>query len=202
MLLGPVLQAANHPTLKTDTLDLKRRLASVFFFDQLTLAEQRPEDTVTITAVIESLQRKDFVINSETDYDELHALMMLLNTALGDASKQQHVTTPEESQQFDALVDELAEGMRNMLTRVAPQNKGIHVSRIEAKSAMEMIRERLLYQVRTKKKPKIQGIRLDDHNEAEAMLKQQEFMNDFFNKDRTRFKNDDKPMPSIEAMMT
>ncbi|PSR93824.1 hypothetical protein BD289DRAFT_480898 [Coniella lustricola] len=202
-ILGPVMQAASQPTLQTVTLDLKRRLASVFFFDQLSLAEQRPEDTVSIAAVIESLHRKEFAINGGTDYDELHALMRLLNTTLGDASKQQHVTTPEESQRFDALVDELAEDMRNMLTRVAPQNKGIHVSRIEAKSAMEMIRERLLFQVRTKKKPKIKGIRLDDPEESEVMLKQRDFMKDFFlNKDRNRFKNDETAMPSIETMMT
>lgn len=130
--------------------------------------------------------------------------MMMLNIALGDASSQRVATTsPESCQDFDAEVDELAEGVKSMLTRVAPQNKGIHVSRIEAKSAMEMIRERLLYQVRTRPKPKIQGIRLDESEQDKSVPKQQDFMKGFFLKKGKKMAGLDSELlrPTIEADM-
>lgn len=176
----------------------------MLFFDDLIRADKRPEDTINIRAVIDRIEDKPFIINAHTDYRELSALMMMLDIALGDASKQRIVTTPELSKDFDAQVDELAEGLKSMLTRVAPQNKGIHVSRIEAKSAMEMIRERLLYQVRSKKKPKIQGIRLDDTEEDASVPKQQEFMKGFFlkkGKKAVGFQGKEMVRTSIETEM-
>lgn len=127
--------------------------------------------------------------------------MMMLNIAVGDASSQRIATSPESCQDFDAEVDELAEGVKSMLTRVAPQNKGIHVSRIEAKSAMEMLRERLLFQVRTKPKPKIQGIRLDEPEEVISVPRQQDFMKGFFLKKGKKMAGLDGELvqPSIET---
>lgn len=151
--------------------------------------------------MIDRLEENPFIINAKTDYRELHALIMLLNIALGDASSQQIATNPESCQDFDAEVDELAEGIKSMLTRVAPQNKGIHVTRIEAKSAMEMLRERLLFQVRTKPKPKIQGIRLDEPEEDINMPRQQDFMKGFFLKKGKKMAglDDELVRPSIET---
>lgn len=187
--LGPVVQQAPHtPTeLQRRTLDLKRRLASAFFFDDTKRADTRPEDTVTIRAVIDRLEEDEFQLNVETDFQELHALMMMLNVALGDASKHRvltPLTTGERerglSGDFDAEVDELAESMKSMMTRVAPLSKGIHVSRIEAKNAMELIRERLLYQVRIRPVPKIKMFGVNDREGEDVSLpKQQELMEKF-----------------------
>lgn len=129
--------------------------------------------------------------------------MMMLNIALGDASSQQIATSPESCQDFDAEVDELAEGIKSMLTRVAPQNKGIHVTRIEAKSAMEMLRERLLFQVRTKPKPKIKGIRLEESEEDTSVPRQQDFMKGFFLQKGKKMAGVDSELvrPSIERQM-
>lgn len=175
----------------------------MFFFDDLGRADKKPEDTVNIRAVIDRLEENPFIINARTDYRELHALIMLLNTALGDAARQQVATSPESCRDFDAEVDELAEGVKSMLTRVAPQNNGIHVSRIEAKCAMELLRERLLYQVRTRQKPKIKGIRLEEPEEDSALPRQQDFMKGFFLKKgkKTVGRDGDLVRPSIEAEM-
>lgn len=167
----------------------------MFFFDDLARADKKPEDTVNIRAVVDRLEDTPFMINTHTNYTELHALMMTLNIALGDASRSQIATTPEASRDFDAQVDELAEGIKSMLTRIAPQSKGIHVQRIDAKSAMEVIRERLLYQVRTRQKPKIQGIRLDEPEEDYSVPKQQDFMKGYFLKKGKK----DVVRPSIET---
>lgn len=194
-LLGPMNQPESPPDLQRRTLDLKRRLATAFFFNDPSLVDQRPEDIVTLKGVMSRIEGKEFnTINAETDYRELTARVMLLNIALGDASRHQVAHAPDESRDFDEQVDKLAEALKTMLTRVAPQNKGIHVSRIEAKSAMEMVRERLLYQVRSKKKPKILGIRLDEPEEDTSLPKQQHFLEGFLaKKDRAR--------PSIETEM-
>lgn len=183
-LLGPAVPASGHPiALQTRTLDLKRRLASVFFFDDLHRADKRPEDTVNIRAVIDRLEEADeFQINQDTDYHEFEALMMMLNAALGDASRQDD-RAERSTVSFDAEVDELAEGLKSMLTRVAPLNRGLHVSRIEAKNAMELIRERLLYQVRIKAVPKknIFGLQVDAEEDA-SLPKQRDFMKGFLKK--------------------
>lgn len=183
-LLGPAAPASGYPiALQTRTLDLKRRLASVFFFDDLHRADKRPEDTVNIRAVIDRLEEADeFQINQDTDYHEFEALMMMLNAALGDASRQDD-RAERSAVSFDAEVDELAEGLKSMLTRVAPLNRGLHVSRIEAKNAMELIRERLLYQVRIKAVPKKNIFGLQDDAEENASLpKQRDFMKGFLKK--------------------
>lgn len=182
-LLGPAAPASGHPlALQTRTLDLKRRLASVFFFDDLHRADKRPEDTVNIRAVIDRLEEADeFQINQDTDYHEFEALMMMLNAALGDASRQDD-RAERSAVSFDAEVDELAEGLKSMLTRVAPLNRGLHVSRIEAKNAMELIRERLLYQVRIKAVPKKNIFGLQDDAEDASLPKQRDFMKGFLKK--------------------
>ncbi|KAG6367273.1 hypothetical protein INS49_001460 [Diaporthe citri] len=183
-LLGPAAPARAYTiAFQTRTLDLKRRLASVFFFDDLHRADKRPEDTVNIRAVIDRLEEADeFQINQDTDYHEFEALMMMLNAALGDASRQDD-RAERSAVSFDAEVDELAEGLKSMLTRVAPLNRGLHVSRIEAKNAMELIRERLLYQVRIKAVPKKNIFGLQDDAEEDASLpKQRDFMKGFLKK--------------------
>lgn len=183
-LLGPAVSAgSNSIALQTRTLDLKRRLASVFFFDDLHRADKRPEDTVNIRAVIDRLEEADeFQINQDTDYHEFEALMMMLNAALGDASRQDE-RAERSTDSFDAEVDELAEGLKSMLMRISPLNRGLHVPRIEAKNAMELIRERLLYQVRIKAVPKenIFGIQ-DDKEEDVSLPKQRDFMKGFLKK--------------------
>lgn len=183
-LLGPAAPACSHPiALQTRTLDLKRRLASVFFFDDLHRADKQPEDTVNIRAIIDRLEEADeFQINQDTDYHEFEALMMMLNAALGDASRQDE-RAERSTDSFDAEVDELAEGLKSMLTRVAPLNRGLHVPRIEAKNAMELIRERLLYQVRIKAVPKKNIFGLQDDKEEDVSLpKQRDFMKGFLKK--------------------
>lgn len=184
-LLGPAAPAGVHPVaLQTRTLDLKRRLAAVFFFDDLQRADKRPEDTVNIRAVIDRLEEADeFQINQDTDYHEFEALMMMLNAALGDASRQDDRAEKLDAS-FDAEVDELAEGLKSMLTRVAPLNRGLHVSRIEAKNAMELLRERLLYQVRIKAVPKKKIFGLQEDAEDDVSLpKQRNFMKGFLKKE-------------------
>lgn len=192
-LLGPVQVPEPPADLQRRTLDLKRRLASVFFFDELSRADKKPEDTVNIRAVIDRLDDAQFTINAETDYREIAGLMLLLNIALGDAASTR--VTPETSKDFDADVDELTASMKSMSTRVMPQSHGIHVSRIEAKSAMEMVRDRLVYQLRTKKKPKISDMIPADEEDA-SLPKQQMFMKGFLHQRKI-----DNPMPSIETEM-
>lgn len=183
-LLAPAaLDGAYAVALQTRTLDLKRRLASVFFFDDLQRADKRPEDTVNIRAVIDRLEEADeFQINQDTDYDDFEALLLMLNAALGDASRQ-YGRAEKSAVSFDAEVDELAEGLKSMLTRVAPLNRGLHVSRINAKNAMELLRERLLYQVRIKPIPKKNIFGMHEDVEGDVSLpKQRDFMKGFLRK--------------------
>lgn len=164
---------------------------------------------MTIRAVIDRLEEDEFQLNADTDFKELHALMMMLNVALGDASKHR-VSVPlatttatgererDLSADFDAEVDELAENMKSMVTRVAPLSKGIHVSRIETKNAMELLRERLLYQVRIRPVPKIKMFEEGMNEDDTSLPKQRDFMKQFFSTRRT--KGMSTPSVDTEAM--
>lgn len=118
--------------------------------------------------------------------------MLLLNIALGDAARQQTVVAPECGREFDAEVDELAKTMRGMSNRVEVTGDGIRVSRMEAKDAMELIRDRLLFQLRTRRAPKDTGI-AGKQDEDLYLPKQVSFMETFLQKRR------DKARPSVET---
>lgn len=193
-LLGPVQRPESPPDLQRRTLDLKRRLASVFFFDEPRRADKEPEDTVNIRAIIDRLDDPPYIFdpkNPEMDFREFAASMLLLNIALGDAAKQQTVVARASGEQFDAEVDELAASVKAMSARVNVVGDGIRVSRIEAKNALDIIYDRLLFQLRTK--PVRSKLGIEAETDDLILPNQQAFMAKFVQKRM------DKARPSIET---
>lgn len=176
--------------------ELKRRLAAVLFFDDLHRAEQKPEETISIHAIIDRLNDDDLSFDAKSDFQELYARMMLLNVALDDGSRGL-VKTSKASTNFDDEVDELADMIKHMLARIAPQQRGIHTSRIEAKDALSLIHEKLLWSTRTRARPKKSIMGLDDESEEDADLpKQQDFMKSFLKRKTPKI---EAQAPEIEA---
>lgn len=177
------------------TLDLKRRLASVFYFDDLSRANKKPEDTVNIRAVIDRLDDPAYIFDPrdpKMDFGDFAASMLLLNIALGDAAKQQTVVAPDSGKEFDFEVDELAKNMKAMFSRVQVVEGGIRVERIEAKNALTMVCERLLYQIRTRPFREQRGIAKMNTDDS-YLPKQKSFMETFLKK------KVDKARPSVET---
>lgn len=126
------------------------------------------------------------------DFREFAASMLLLNIALGDAAKQQTVVAPASGKQFDAEVDELAASIKAMSARVNVVGDGIRVSRIEAKNALDIISDRLLFQLRTKPVRKQLGMDAEE-TEDSSLPNQQAFMEKFLKRKM------DKARPSVET---
>lgn len=127
------------------------------------------------------------------DFREFAASMLLLNIALGDAAKQQTVVARASGEQFDAEVDELAASVKAMSARVNVVGDGIRVSRIEAKNALDIIYDRLLFQLRTKPVRSKLGIEAEAETDDLVLPNQQAFMAKFIQKRM------DKARPSIET---
>lgn len=126
------------------------------------------------------------------DFREFAASMLLLNIALGDAARQTTVVAPASGEQFDAEVDELAASVKAMSARVNVVGDGIRVSRIEAKNALDIIYDRLIFQLRTKPVRSRLGIDSDD-TEDSSLPNQQAFMEKFFKRKM------DRARPSVET---
>lgn len=126
------------------------------------------------------------------DFREFAASMLLLNIALGDAARQATAVAPASGQQFDAEVDELAASVKAMSARVNVVGDGIRVSRIEAKNALDIIYDRLIFQLRTKPVRSRLGIDSDD-TEDSSLPNQQAFMEKFFKRKM------DRARPSVET---
>jgi hypothetical protein len=152
-------------------------MAIAFFFNDVTLVRQHPDDTVTIRAFTERLKDDQFNISQRTDYVELRAQMHFLNLAVDNGS---HTSTDdqEDDDSFNKELDQLTRRLKIIWANINDTGAS-YMSRTEAKSVIEWVQERLSYTVRTRPREK-QGI-FDDPAEKEDLFlpKQQEYMKNF-----------------------
>jgi hypothetical protein len=173
---------ASLPSGDTRFQDFRRRLAMVFFFDDLQRAHQHAEDTFSIRAVIDRLEDREFIVDRQTDYHELSAYIFLLNIVVDDGSPADFESQNAE-QQFNADVDELTKAIKNLEQRI-PNTAGGYSSRLEAKAILGAVRSRLPYAVRTRP-PRKQDIYEKASRAAEQVVqpRQQRFLQKFLKRD-------------------
>jgi hypothetical protein len=157
--------------------ELRRRLAIAFFFDDLGLGIKHPDDSLTLSAVIEHVKEEaKFRVNQNTDYVQLTALMQLINMVVDDGAR----SPTDDDETFNQQVDELARLLRNIWGMV--NDAGVSfVSRTEAKSVIEWVQERLVYTVRTRPLPK-KSIFDSPQKKDRSLPEQQAYMRDFIRK--------------------
>ncbi|RYO89605.1 hypothetical protein DL766_000435 [Monosporascus sp. MC13-8B] len=142
--------------------DLRRRLAAAVLFSSSPGDFDVANLDLGAAAVQQRLSRPDFAIRPTTDFEELRALVWLLDAAVGDASCFLFAPPPpkddppdddgnragqERRSRFDADVDALTFRLRAL-------HDGIHdnglLARKEAKAAIDAVSKRLTYAVRTR----------------------------------------------------
>lgn len=167
------------PTSVKGLHELRRRMAAVFFFDDLSLVSQPADPSFTLHDITTRLQGPNFKIGPDTDYAALRAQLLLLDIAI-DMGIRLGQDDPEGlTSPFDAEVDELTSTLRQ-LARSINDTDMKSVLPMEAKMVMDWMGERLGHTVRSKPKPKISIYDLSERSAPDVHLpKQQNLMKKF-----------------------
>lgn len=173
------------PLLHPQLIELRRRLALVFVFDDPQRAYARPEDTFSMRSVIDRLDHADeFVVDrNNTDYFELLALSELLSVAVGDGGPPDSGSSPEVVKQYNAEVDEVARRIKFMWSNIHEQGAA-YMSRLEARVQLRDFERKLLHAVRTRPPPKEDIFGLEPTEDEVERPKQQQFMKKFLAKNQ------------------
>ena len=171
------------PPLHVKLIELRRRLALVFVFDDARRAFSPPEDTFSIRSIIDRLEQADeFIVDrTNTDYVELLALSEMLSVAVGDGSPPAEITSPEAVKQYNAEVDELARKIKFMWSNIHEQGAA-YMSRLEVRVQLRDFERKLQHVVRTRPRPKEDIFGLNPTEDDLERPKQQQFMKRFLQK--------------------
>jgi hypothetical protein len=164
-------------------VELRRRLALVFVFDDPRRAFSPPVDTFSIRSVIDRLDQADeFIVDrTNTDYFELLALSEMLSVAVGDGSQPNGDAGPEAVKQHNAEVDELSHRIKHMWSNIHEQGAA-YMSRLEVRVQLRDFERKLQHVVRTRPPPKEDIFGLQPTEDEIARPRQQQFMKKFLSK--------------------
>ena len=101
--------------------------------------------------MLQQLEDDAFRITPKTDYQDLRALVLLLNLAVDDGSLVPLDATAEKA--FNSDVDRIA-GRLRAIWRSINDTGAAYGTRTDAKNALEWMQQRLTYTVRTRRPPK------------------------------------------------
>ncbi|AEO54861.1 hypothetical protein MYCTH_2297981 [Thermothelomyces thermophilus ATCC 42464] len=171
------------PLLHSRLVELRRRLALVFVFDDPRRAFSPPDATFSIRSIIDRLDQADeFVVDrTNTDYFELLALSEMLSVAVGDGSPPVGDVGPEVIKQFNREVDELSQRIKHMWSNIHEQGAA-YMSRLEVRVQLRDFERKLQHVVRTRPPPKEDIFGLNTTEDDIQRPKQQQFMRRFFEK--------------------
>jgi hypothetical protein len=125
-----------------------------FYFNDISYSLHHPHTTMDIDRFIKRLDSTDFDTTSQTDYQELTALILLLNIAVDDGrSTKLDLADKETERIFNEDVDTLVATIKDIMASIGNPGAAF-ISRIEAKEALELISQRIADTIRTEKKPK------------------------------------------------
>ncbi|KAH6630256.1 hypothetical protein B0J18DRAFT_95008 [Chaetomium sp. MPI-SDFR-AT-0129] len=172
------------PLLHPKLIDLRRRLALVFVYDDARRGFSSPDETFSIRSVIDRLDQADeFIVDrTNTDYFELLALSKLLSVAIGDGSPPADNSGPEAVKHYNAEVDELSQRIKFMWSNIHEQGAA-YMSRLEVRVQLRDFERKLQHVVRTRPPPKEDIFGLNGAKEDLDRPKQQQFMKKFFSKE-------------------
>ncbi|RMZ89205.1 hypothetical protein DV736_g3564, partial [Chaetothyriales sp. CBS 134916] len=125
---------------------------------------------------------------SKLDFTALRARTAILDTAISDGGRPATFATPSDKASFNKSVDALAAVVKDTFVRISDSGAS-HMSRTEAKDALQALYYRLLFAVRTEPQPKRnifdpRSGRLREGSEYRDEERRQEFMQGFLAKGR------------------
>ena len=157
------------PTSTQATHELRRRMATVFFFDDLSLS-MRHTSSLKLPDITAHLRSPAFKVRLDTDYASLRALILLLDMAVDTGS------LPEDDAQravFDGEVDDLVAALKQ-LARSINDTQMKSILPMEAKMVIDLVGERIAHTVRSKPKPKVSIFDLPRGSAVDPHLPQQQ----------------------------
>lgn len=172
------------PSMGARLIDLRRRLAIVFVFDDPQRARARPEDNFSMRAVIDRLEADEFIVDRHlTDYYELAALVELLSVATADGCAPVG-GGPEAVKQYNSEVDEVMRRIKIMWSSIHEQGAAF-TSRLDARVNLKDFQRKLEHAVRTRPPPRTNIFDIDPREEKESQRPiQQHFLQKFLDKGR------------------
>lgn len=157
--------------------ELRRRLATAFFFDKAALSESHPDRAVHFKDILLRLEDSVFRPTHDTDFHELGAYVSLLNLAV-DAGYLWDADSEMERQRFDEAIDVLAAKLYLILSKITEAG-GIFIARTETKTMLSLVAVRLLCSVRLKPKRKKRVYDVDYFEADDGITMQQNYMKKF-----------------------
>ncbi|TVY81328.1 hypothetical protein LSUE1_G005576, partial [Lachnellula suecica] len=159
------------------THELRRRLALCFFFNDLAHATDDSHTTFSLPAFISRLSEPAFAINAQTDYQQLAALISLLDAAVDDGRcAYLDLNNRAAADRFDKDVDALVANMKDVIRDIGSPGTAF-ISRIEAKEMLLLVAQRIEDTLRSRPKPKESVFdgrstkREEDYTEEQATMK-------------------------------
>ena len=188
------------PDSNTRLHELRRRLSLAVFCKDYDLTKKPAEENFELWRLVQELGTARFKINKETDYVQLAATMALLDIAIDNGhSAGLDLSDPQAEKEFNSDVDELAYQLKVIWSSINDVG-ALFISRIDAKEVMEGVRNRLMYTVRTRVKPKASIFDLPEKKgDDEGMRKQSAFMETHFKKPMTNDSGIIKPSTKGDA---
>ncbi|TVY49725.1 hypothetical protein LOCC1_G000237 [Lachnellula occidentalis] len=160
------------PSFHPRTHELRRRLAMCFFFDDIAYSIDHPHTTFDLQKFMERLQEPAFEINEKTEYQQLTALIYLLDVAVDDGRcAYLDLANSSAAERFDEDVDHFVVTIKGVLTKIGSPGAAF-ISKLEAREALLLVSQRIADTLRSKPKPKksvFDGLKKkEDHTSAQA----------------------------------
>lgn len=131
----------------------RQRLSLAFFFEDALPLIKSPSDLVDLTEIASELDKSRFCISPTANYPRITAMISVLDVAIGDGNPPDSRAGPKAEEVFNQKVDYLADSIKSMFTRIIDTGAS-HMLRTQTKDALELLRYRLSWAVRTKPKPR------------------------------------------------
>jgi hypothetical protein len=150
-----------------------------FFFDDLTYATEHPHTVFDLHKFMDRLEEPVFNVNDTTDYQQLTALVLLLDVAVDDGRNEYlDLTNRSAAECFDQDVDDLVMTIKDVVRGIGSPGAAF-ISRIDAKEALELVSQRIADTLRSKPKPKksvFDGIHVKEEDHSGERDKMHKFV--------------------------
>ncbi|KAK0668573.1 hypothetical protein QBC41DRAFT_276504 [Cercophora samala] len=188
---SPVLRSraiSSLPSLHPGLIELGRRLALTFLFNEPQRARSRPEDTFSIQSVLDLLEHSEqFAIDKRTtEFVDLRAMSEMLAVAIGDGAPPPRDGNEAAHKQFNQEVDLLASRLKYMWSHIG--GGATESSKWEAKLQLKDFEAMLVGVVRTRAKPT--GHIFADPDEDEKPVVRQSSLADYMIKKKNKAKTE------------
>jgi hypothetical protein len=169
---------------------VRARLALATFADDTSVFAKQLTDIDIHNLALVRLRSPELSVTSETDFVELAATITMLDIALTGLlllNFQNSVSGDQAA--FDAKVDVLATELRALWVKINDTHGASMLPRMEAKQAVDGVRNRLLFAVRTRPPPKeslFDDTKAEEGENAVVVERQKNFMMNHFRAKRVK----------------